>query len=150
MERAVKQLFERYERLFNEALGGDADMEAVASLYATDFIAASPAGVMTGKNDERLKKVMAQGYARYRAIGTREMRIRHVRTSPIDEHHCIAHVAWTASYARQEATNVTIDFDVHYLVQKHEAKAKVFGWVAGDEEALLKEHGIIQAPSEAE
>ncbi len=45
---------------------------------------------------------------------------------------------------------MTIDFDVHYLVQNLEAKAKVFGWVAGDEEALLKEHGIIQAPSEAE
>lgn len=150
MESAVKQLFERYERLFNQALGGDADMDAVASLYATDFIAASPAGVMSGKNDERLKTVMAQGYARYRAIGTKEMRIERVSTSPIDEHHCIAHVAWTASYARKAATGVTIDFDVHYLVQEIGGEAQVFGWVAGDEEALLKEHGIIPAPSETE
>jgi len=148
MESTVKELFERYERLFNQALGGDADMDAVASLYATDFIAASPAGVTSGKNDERLQKVMAHGYARYREIETQEMRIRHVRTSPIDEHHCIAHVAWTASYARKEAPDVTIDFDVHYLVQKLGGEAKVFGWVAGDEEALLKKHGIIQASSE--
>jgi len=149
MESAVKQLFERYQSLFNQALDGDEDMAAVASLYASDFIAAFPAGVMSGKNDEQLKKVMAQGYARYRAIGTKEMRIRHVTTSPIDEHHCIAHVAWTASYARKEAPDVTIDFDVHYLVQKLEAEAKVFGWVAGDEEALLRKHGIIQASSES-
>ena len=148
METAVKQLFERYERLFNQAMDGEADMEAVAALYATDFIAASPAGVMSGKNDERLKKVMTQGYARYRAIGTREMRIRRVTTSPIDEHHCIAHIAWTASYARKQAPDVAIDFELHYLVQRLDGDAKVFGWVAGDEEALLKKHGIIQAASE--
>ena len=76
MEASVRKLFERYERVFNAALHGDVDMDDVAALYAADFIAASPAGVMTGKNDEQLKQVMAQGYARYRAIGTKEMRIR--------------------------------------------------------------------------
>lgn len=142
MEDAVKKLFERYERLFNQALGGDMDAQALASLYASDFIAASPAGVRSGKNDAQLSEVMAQGYDRYRAIGTRGMRIRRVDISPIDENHCIAHVAWTASYARKDRPDVAIDFDVHYLVQKLRAEAKVFGWVSGDEEALLKEHGI--------
>ena len=143
MEVAVRKLFERYQSLFNQALGGDADMDAVASLYASDFIAASPAGVMTGKNDDQLKRVMAQGYARYRAIGTKGMRIRDVRISPIDEHHCLAHVAWTATYAREDRPDTAIDFDVHYLVQKLDDNAKVFGWVSGDEDALLKKHGIV-------
>lgn len=93
METSVKNLFERYERFFKQSLGGDIDMDAVASFYAPEFIAASPAGVMTGKNNEQLKKVMAQGYARYRAIGTKEMRIRNIRIAPMDEHHCVAHVA---------------------------------------------------------
>ena len=143
MEVAVRKLFERYHSLFNRSLGGDADMDAVASLYASDFIAASPAGVMTGKNDDQLKRVMAQGYARYRAIGTKAMRIRDVRISPIDEHHCLAHVAWTATYAREDRSDTAIDFDVHYLVQKLDDDAKVFGWVSGDEDALLKKHGIV-------
>jgi hypothetical protein len=142
MEAAVRKLFERYESLFNQSLGSDADMEAVASLYASDFIAASPTGVVTGKNDDQLKRVMAQGYARYRAIGTKGMRIRDVRISPIDELHCLAHVAWTATYAREDRPDTAIDFDVHYLVQKLDAEAKVFGWVSGDEEALLRKHGI--------
>ncbi|MGH6619333.1 MAG: nuclear transport factor 2 family protein, partial [Alphaproteobacteria bacterium] len=73
METSVRKLFGRYERFFKQSLGGDIDMDEVASLYASDFIAASPAGVMTGKNDEQLKQVMAQGYAHYRAIGTQEM-----------------------------------------------------------------------------
>ena len=36
-----------------------------------------------------------------------------------------------------------LDFDVHYLVQVLEGIARVFGWIAGDEEAVLKRHGII-------
>ena len=143
MDAVVRKLFERYECLFNQSLGGAVNMDEVASLYASEFIAASPAGVMTGKNDDKLKQVMTQGYARYRAIGTKEMRIRNIRISPIDEHHCVAHVAWTATYARKDRPDTSIDFDVHYFVQKLDNEPKVFGWVSGDEQALLKEHGIV-------
>lgn len=143
MEANVRTLFARYERVSNQSLGGEMDMDQVASLYADAFIAASPAEVMTGKNDDQLRQVMAQGYARYRAIGTQEMRIRNLRLSPMDEHHCVAHVAWTARYARRDQPEVTIDFDVHYLVQMLDGEPKVFGWVAGDEQALLRQHGVI-------
>jgi Domain of unknown function (DUF4440) len=143
METSVRKLFERYERFFKQSLAGDMDMDEVASLYASDFIAASPFGVMTGKNDNQLKQAMTQGYAHYRAIGTKEMSIRNVAISPIDEHHCVAHVAWTATYARQDQADIAIDFDVHYLVQKLDGEPKVFGWVSGDEQALLRKHGII-------
>lgn len=142
-EDGVRKLFERYESVFNQSLRGDVDMDEVAALYASEFIAASPAGVTTGKNDDELKQVMAQGYARYRTIGTKEMRIRNVRLSPIDDHHCVAHVAWTATYARKDQPDVTIDFDVHYFVQELNGELKVFGWASGDEQALLWERGII-------
>lgn len=143
MEASVRTLFERYERFFNQSLGGDIDQGEVAALYASDFIAASPAGVMSGKNDERLKQAMTQGYAHYRAIGTKGMRIRGIRLSPIDGLHCMAHVAWTATYARKGQPDVAIDFDVHYFVQKLGEEPKVFGWVSGDEQALLRKHGIV-------
>jgi hypothetical protein len=143
VETSVRRLFERYERLFNRSLAGEVDMDEVASLYASDFIAASPAGVMSGKNDDQLKQTMMRGYAHYRAIGTKEMRIRNVAISPIDEHHCVAHVAWAATYGRPDVADVAIDFDVHYLVQKLDEEPRVFGWISGDEEALLRKHGII-------
>lgn len=142
METSVRKLFERYEGFFKQSLGGDMDMDEVASLYASEFIGATPAGVMAGKNDDQFKRVMAQSYAHYRAIGTKEMQIRDVRLSPIDEHHCVAHVAWTATYARKNQSDVVIDFDVHYFVQKLDGEPKVFGWVSGDEQALLRKHGI--------
>lgn len=143
METEVRKLFERYERLFNQALDGSVDMDEVASLYAPEFIGAAPAGIRTGKNDDQFKQVMAQGYAHYRAIGTKNMRIRDVRVSPIDGHHCMAHVAWRAIYSRKGQPDVAIEFDVHYFVQKAQAEPKVFGWVSGDEQALLKQHGIL-------
>jgi hypothetical protein len=143
METSVRKFFERYESFFNQSLGGDMDMDELAALYASEFIAASPAGVMTGRNDDQLKQVMAQGYARYRAMGTKDMRVRNVRLSTMDDHHCVAHVAWRATYARKDHPDVAIDFDVHYFVQKLDGEPKVFGWVSGDEQALLRKHGII-------
>lgn len=143
MEASVRELFERYESVFNRSLGGDSDMDEAAALYASEFIAASPAGVVTGKNDDRLKEVMAQGYARYRGMGMKEMRLRNVRLSPVDDHHCVAHVAWKAIYARKDQPDAAIDFEVHYLVQKLDGESKVFGWVSGDEQALLRERGIV-------
>lgn len=143
METAVRKFFERYESFFNQSLGGGTDMDEAAALYASEFIAASPAGVLTGKNDDQLKQVMAQGYARYRAMGTKEMRMRDVHISRIDDNHCVAHVAWTATYARNDQPDVAIDFDVHYFVQKLDGEPKVFGWVSGDEQALLRKHGIV-------
>jgi hypothetical protein len=142
LETTIRTFFERYARLFNQALDGDVNLDEVAALYASEFIAASPMGVMAGKNDGQLRQVMAQGYQHYRATGAREMRLREVRLSPIDGHHGVAHAAWTARYARKDGPDVSIDFEVHYLVQQLGAEPKVFGWVAGDEQALLRAHGI--------
>jgi hypothetical protein len=36
-----------------------------------------------------------------------------------------------------------IDFEVHYFIQKLSGEPEVFGWVSGDEQALLRKHGII-------
>lgn len=142
MDARVKALFERYERLFNRALGGDVDMEAVAALYAQAFIGAAPAGVRTGKNDNRFREALAQGFARYRAMGTKAMRVRGVRLSPLDDLHCVAHVGWTATYAREGRPDIAIAFDVHYFVRALDGEPQVFGWVTGDEQAVLKAHGI--------
>lgn len=140
---SIEDLFARYARTMNEALAGKPDLDATAALYAPEFVSATPAGVMTGKNDEALRRAMAGGYAHYRAIGTKEMLVGKLEVSPLDDMHCVAHVGWTARYARPGRPDVTIDFTVHYLVRTEGGAARVFGWVAGDEQALLAEHGIV-------
>jgi len=143
LDTGVRALFERYEHVFRCALRGDMNMNEAALLYAPEFIATTPAGVVTGKNDEQLKHVMAEGYARYRAQGMKDMRVRGLRISPIDEDHCVAHVAWTAAYARKGQPDVALDFEVHYFVRDRRSEPRVFGWVSGDEQALLKQHGLM-------
>lgn len=142
-EKHIHEFFKRCQDFFRQGLKNEADMEQVASSYATAFIAATPAGIMTGQNDEQLRQVMRQGFERYRQRGTKDMTLRGVHIDPIDEHHCLAHVAWTATCDRSAAPDVSIDFDVHYLVQQLDREPKIFGWVSGDEQALLKQHGII-------
>jgi hypothetical protein len=143
MDAEVKALFQRYQRLFEKGLSGDVDAREVATFYAPAFIAASPAGVFTGKNDEALLQVMEEGYARYRQTGMKNMRLRDIRLSVLDDRHCVAHVGWTADYVRRGQADVAITFDVHYLIQKLDGEPKIFGWVSGDEQALLRQHGIL-------
>ena len=143
MEKSVAELFERYRNFFCAALAGNADLAQVASSYASSFIAASPAGVMMGANDAAFLETMRNGFEYYRPTGTKDMSIRHIRISPIDELHCIAHVSWTAIYTRKDGTDVSIDFNVHYFIQKLGGEPKIFGWVTGDEQAALKQHGVI-------
>ena len=71
------------------------------------------------------------------------MRIRGIDITQIDELHCLARVSWTAVYDRGGDSDASIDFDVHYLVQQVQETPKIFGWISGDEQAVLKEHGII-------
>lgn len=142
-KETVEKFFERYERFFEQSLEGKLDASELSALYATEFIAASPMGVMAGKNDEQLQQTMAQGYEYYRKIGTKAMRVRAVRFYPIDELHGVAHVAWTAQYATTKNPNVEIDFEVHYLLQALDGKLQVFGWISGDEQAALQEHGVV-------
>lgn len=115
----------------------------MADLYAPEFIAASPLGVMAGRNDEAYRAALAAGYEKYRRIGTKAMHVRNVTMHPIDNLHAVASVAWTAVYGQPDAAEISIDFEVHYLMQELEpGKPKVFGWISGDERAVMEEMGI--------
>ena len=140
----IEQLFGRYQSNFAGALAGDIDRNEFTRVYAPVFIAANPLGVETGVNDDQLIEAMEQGFAYYRAIGTKEMRLRGVDTTQIDEGHCLARVSWTAVYDRTDGEEIAIDFDVSYLVRQIDTDLQIFGWITGDEQAALREHGIIE------
>ena len=142
-EAGIAALFTRYAAFVAKALDGEADIEAAASFYAGAFIAATPAGIVAGENDDRWRQALAGGFERYRDIGTKAMTVRTLRVSAIDDCHSIAHVGWSAVYARAGQADVTIDFDVHYLVQTLDGEPKIFGWISGDEQDVLRRHGIL-------
>lgn len=139
----LEKFFQRYERFFKQSLDGEIDGDEMSELYAPEFIAASPIGVLAGKNDAGFRQTLSGGYEQYRKIGTKGMRIRGVEMSLIDALHCVAHVAWRASYEVANTQQVDIDFDVHYLMQELNGNLRIFGWISGNEQEVLKEYGII-------
>ena len=142
-KETLEKFFQRYERFFMQSLKDEVHGNQMSELYAPEFIAASPMGVLAGKNDISFRQALSDGYVQYRKIGTKGMRIREVRMQPIDDMHCIAGVAWRASYEKADGQQIEIDFEVHYLVQELNGKLHIFGWITGNEQDLLKEYGVI-------
>lgn len=53
----VEKFFQKYEQFFMQSLIGKLNPDEITELYAPEFIAASPMGVMTGKNDIDFQKL---------------------------------------------------------------------------------------------
>jgi hypothetical protein len=143
LQRTVEGFFADYAEGFNQALGPSPDLDAIAARYTESFIAAGPQGVAVARNDEAFKETLRKGYEFYRSIGTKEMRVRSVDVHPIDDLHALASVHWGSRYIAKDGRAVSIDFDVHYLLQLIGWEPKVFGFISGDEQAVLREHGLV-------
>ena len=139
----VEKFFQKYEQFFMQSLIGKLNPDEITELYAPEFIAASPMGVMTGKNDIDFQKTLSNGYEQYRKMGTIDMHVCKIKIYPIDEYHGVAYVFWRASYQKSDKSRVDIDFEVHYLMQEIKGKLRVFGWISGNEQEVLRENGII-------
>ena len=57
----LEKFFQRYERFFMQSLSGEIDGDEMSELYALEFIAASPIGVLAGKNDAGFRKALSDG-----------------------------------------------------------------------------------------
>lgn len=143
LQGTVERFFAEYAEGFNQALGPSPDLDAIASRYTESFIGAGPQGVAVAKNDEAFMETLRKGYDFYRSIGTKEMIVRSVDVHPIDDLHALASVHWGSRYEAKDGREVSIDFDVHYLLQMIGGEPKVFGFISGDEQAVLREHGLI-------
>ena len=142
-QHEIENFFNRYESRFNEALSeGEVDIEEAVNSFASDFIEASPVGVIVGKNDEKFRASLSQGYAFYKQIGIQAMDILAKEINILDQFHAIVKVHWNSSFIRKDKTKGDIAFDVFYLVQKRE-DIRIFGYITGNEQQALKEAGLI-------
>jgi hypothetical protein len=143
MTADIDRFFREYVAAFNRSLGEAPDLETVRTAFAPCFIGAGPTGVRCGQNDDAFLEGLEQGYAFYRSIGTRSMTLVRVDLTPIDAHHQMARVFYSSEYERPDGAQVTIDFDVTYMLHIENATPQIFAWVAGDEQALFRKHGLI-------
>ena len=50
---------------------------------------------------------------------------------------------YSAGYGKQDGMEVSIPFDVCDLIQRRSGGPKIFGFIAGDEMAVYREHGLV-------
>lgn len=144
-QAAIRAFFEAYARRFNAALADPAqeDVEATADAFAKYFVEASPEGVMGGANDQKFRAMIPQGNAFYRSIGTQSMAIAGLAITPIDDLHAMVRVSWDSRYRKPDGAEVEIPFQVVYMVQLQGETPRIFAYVAGDEQGVLRQHGLL-------
>ncbi|AKG73575.1 hypothetical protein [Salinicoccus halodurans] len=140
--KTIEAFFAAYENQFNAALKNKADLGRISEFYSEAFIASNPAGVMTGENNDAFRTNMGEGYEYYRSIGTARMKCDGVEITELGDSHAVAHVMWQALYLKN-GEEILIPFENHYFLHMKDNSPVIFGWVSGDESALLEEKGII-------
>jgi hypothetical protein len=143
-EVEVENFFSQYESRFNEALAGsEPDIEGAVNSFAERFIEASPIGIIAGKNNKKFRKMIAKGWEFYQKIGIRSMNILRKEVTILNALHAMAKIHWNSSFIRPDKSEGDVDFDVFYLLQKHEEELKIFAYITGDEQQALQEQGLI-------
>jgi hypothetical protein len=121
------------------------NVEATAAAFADCVLAANPVGVNCGRNDEEFRKQIPKGFEFYRSIGTKSMTIKSLTTTSLDDYHSMIKVHWEAFYWKLDGHEDLIDFDVIYLVQMIDETPKIFAYITGDEQKVLRERGLIES-----
>jgi hypothetical protein len=144
VEAKLGQFFDAYAQRFNDALEGKGiDVEATVNAFAECFVEASPVGIVCGKNDEQFRDAIPKGFEFYRSIGTKSMQIESKEIAILDSFHSMVKVHWVATYKKGNDKNDVIEFDVFYFVQTINDSIKIFAYITGDEQKVLKERGLM-------
>lgn len=138
----IEQFFGEYEKRFAEGLAGNAVADETAKAFADFFVEASPDGIIGGKNDQEFRDRVPQGYDFYRSIGITKMEIRQLDITELNEQHYMVEVYWESFYDKDGEPG-SIEFSVIYFLQHLNGSLKVFAYITGDEQAVLKEKGLV-------
>ena len=144
VQEVVERFFAAYAQRFNESLKDPpiVDADAVRNAFAKYFVGASPAGVRGGKNGVFFKFMVPRGFAYYKKIGTTAMNIASVGITEINDLHVMARVGWDSRYLK-DGKEISIPFENVYLLQLTSEGPKIFAYITGDEQTVLKEHGLV-------
>lgn len=145
MKQAVQTFFDAYEDRFNKSLQDPPtlDVGGVTAAFADCFIEASPVGVSCGQNDAAFRENVPKGFAFYKEIGTTSMKITSLTITPLNDQHVMAKVHWDSHYQKKSGDREQIEFDVIYFLQMLGDAPKIFAYITGDEQRVLKERGLI-------
>jgi hypothetical protein len=145
-EPAIRRFFEAYQGRMNAALQkrSAVDVAAAAAAFARYFVGSNPRQVYGAKNGWLFRLMIPRGYAHYRRLGTQRMEIRGLSIVPLDDHHVLARTHWWSSYRRKSGDPVEIEFDNIYVLRIETGQEpQIFAYITGDEQQVLKDHGLV-------
>jgi hypothetical protein len=145
MKQKIEKFFSEYAARFNRSLldPPEIDAEGVTDSFSSFIVGANPLGVAGAKNDEQFRARIIQGFRFYKGIGTTSMKVASLDITPLDELHAMVKVHWDSRYRKKDDEEERIEFDVIYLLQLLDGRLKIFAYITGDEQKVLRERGLI-------
>ncbi len=146
-DQRVRAFFQAYETRVNRALKEqpEIDIEGTAGAYTECFMEAHPGGVMCFQNDDQFRSAVPQLFESQRRLGAKSMTIADLTLTPLNDNHTSVKVRWNAHYRLQDGRDIRLELDEIYFVQVRDGEPKIFAYIAGDQDQLLKAHGVIPA-----
>jgi hypothetical protein len=142
---ATEAFFVLYGRRSSDALGDPPveDIDGIVSSFAPYVVGSNPKGVMGGPASD-LRTIIPQGFAQYRRVGGKAMRVTRVKATELDNLHVQARVDWEFDYERpSDGRKGTITFQNIYFLSFAMGSPKVFASITPDEQRAMKDHGLI-------
>ncbi|RYE46415.1 MAG: hypothetical protein EOP24_16085 [Hyphomicrobiales bacterium] len=142
----LKLFFEAYAKRSNDALQNPPidDVDGTIASFAPYLVESSPQGVMGGANNAEFRKMIGQGFAKYREVGGTAMRVTGVKVTELDDVNAMATVDWEFDYKRRKDGKAgTVGFTNRYFLNLAGDTPKIFAYITPDEQQAMQEHGLI-------
>lgn len=145
----LKAFFADYAARANRALQDhpEIDVDAAVAAFTECFVEAHPGGVMCFQNNARFHAAVPQLFESQRGLGARSMTIDQLELTELNEQHHMANVQWRVVYKLNEGRQISAVFDEIYFVQIRDGLPRIFAYIAGDQDKLLRDLGILGTAS---
>jgi hypothetical protein len=137
VDKRIKELFDDYGKAFSSLA-----LQKTARLYAENFIAAGPKGIISKTRDEFVKNA-DKAAEFYRSVGQEKAEIKSMKETWFSDNYVMVTIHWAAHFKSLEKP---VEFDVSYLVQLTDDKPKIILFISHeDEQETMKKLGVLKA-----
>jgi hypothetical protein len=136
MDKRIETLFADYGKSFSAL-----EMRRIAGLYAEQFVAAGPKGVISQGRDVFLANA-DKAAEFYRSVGQQSAEMLSAKETWFGEFYVMVTVHWGARF---KSLPQLVEFDVSYLVQLTDETPKIILFISHeDEQEAMQKLGLLK------
>jgi len=137
MDARVEKLFEGYGKAFTAL-----EMRRVAGLYAENFVAAGPKGVISQDRETFLANA-DKAAEFYRSVGQKSAKIKKATETWFSDKYVMVTIHWAVTF---ESLTEPAEFDVSYLVQLTDDTPRIILFISHeDEQETMQKLGLLKS-----